>query len=243
MFIRSWDRGFSMRAAVVFAFIAISAFFTTPSPAQDVAVPIRKLYPIDFDNVTDSYKAMMAKSKKWRIGEDKVQGDVLELFKPAREPDDDRALANLTVLPQPPEIDGIKDTRINLKARCTSLDDDNPELIFVIHYQDPTHFYYASLANKMDEDSHGIFVVDGNRVKRFNAETPQKITWDDKWHDIRVNYYAPHAEVTVFFDDFQRQWVMYGYDRTFKRGRLAVGSAGCSGMFDLAVVWGNAIEK
>ncbi|MHC4477292.1 MAG: 3-keto-disaccharide hydrolase [Planctomycetota bacterium] len=120
---------------------------------------------------------------------------------------------------------------LQLKMLSTSKDYAHRDLCLFFGHQDPSHFYYVHIANKSDPHSNSIFLVDGkDRVSIAKTRT-EGTPWDEDWHTVRLVRDVDKGTIQVFVDNMRKP-IMTAEDKTFKSGRIGVGSFDDTGQFD-----------
>ena len=59
--------------------------------------------------------------------------------------------------------------------------------------------------------------------------------WDDEWHTVRVRRDVDSGTIDVFFDDMENPHMQVN-DKTFKKGRIGIGSFDDLNEFDDVVI-------
>jgi hypothetical protein len=131
-----------------------------------------------------------------------------------------------------------------LDARCQSTIKDyaHRDMCLFFGYQDPAHFYYVHLGKKTDDHANQIFIVNAADRKKISTRTTPGTNWTDAWHHVRVVRNVADGKIEIYFDDMKKP-VMTATDRTFKWGRVGVGSFDDTGNWDDVKVWGKKSTK
>jgi hypothetical protein len=124
----------------------------------------------------------------------------------------------------------VSDFVLDVLLHSTTRDYGHRDLCLFFGYRDPSHFYYVHLGRKADPHSHSIFLVDGAARTGIATERTDGIPWDDGWHRVRIRRVVESGLIEVFFDDMA-QPVQKASDRTFRAGRIGLGSFDDTGSF------------
>ncbi len=142
-----------------------------------------------------------------------------------------------TPIRRPVEFSLIKglnytDFTMTLKAKCLrTVDRKGRDIIIVFGYRDDTHFYYAHISNIHDNVHNSILIVNGaDRKPILSGESIPGLK-DKKFHNIRLRRHIESGLIEVYVDDFEFP-VMTAVDKTFKSGRIGVGSFDDTAGFD-----------
>ena len=130
-------------------------------------------------------------------------------------------------------VKGIEVTDFEMTVRVLSTHEDygHRDVCLFFGYQGPSHFYYVHLGKKTDDHANQVFIVnDAPRVK-ISTITTDGTDWDDKWHTVRVTRDAESGTIAVYYDDMKTP-VMAATDKTFRWGRVGVGSFDDTGDWD-----------
>ncbi|MDF1844174.1 MAG: hypothetical protein P1U77_22280 [Rubripirellula sp.] len=123
---------------------------------------------------------------------------------------------------------------ITFKVRSTKDTGNHRDCCVFFGYQDNQHFYYVHLGAKPDPHSGQIMIV--KEAPRLAITNNQKLTpWDDQWHNVRLVRDTEQGTIQIFFDDMQTPH-MEVKDKTFKEGRIGIGSFDDLNEFDEIVV-------
>jgi hypothetical protein len=201
-----------------------------PKPAEAGDMPL--VLKDDFER-DDLGNWDFTDANAWRIA--KVEGDrVLEQHKASQYEPKVRSPFNQALAKG---VD-VGDFVLDADLKSTTRDYGHRDLCLFFGHEDPSHFYYVHLGKEADEHAHSIFIVNG-RPRVSIAETRTKGTpWTDGWHRVRIVRKAADGLIQVFFDDMKTP-VMTAHDKTFRHGRVGVGSFDDTGMFDSIQVWGS----
>lgn len=181
-----------------------------------------------FDFETDGSKGWDFTDKAaWRIAEQPMGGHALNQFQASKYEPKVRSPFNIALAPG---VD-VADLDVTLKVKSTARDYGHRDVCIVFGYQDPSHFYYVHFGKKADAAAHSIFIVnDAPRVSIAEKRT-DGTPWTDAWHTVRVTRRARDGEIQVYFDDLKTP-IMTAHDRTFRHGRIGVGTFDDTGLFD-----------
>ncbi len=124
----------------------------------------------------------------------------------------------------------VDDFTLEVRLRSTSREYGHRDLCLFFGYQSPSRLYYVHLGKKTDDHANQIFIVnDAPRIK-VSTETTPGTPWDDRWHEVKIVRSASDGQIDVFFDDFSKP-IMRAIDKTFRWGRVGVGSFDDTGEF------------
>jgi len=126
---------------------------------------------------------------------------------------------------------------LELKVLSTGKDSGHRDLCLFFGHQDPSHFYYVHLGKRADKHANSIFIVDGKARVGIAKTRTSGTAWDDNWHDVRLVRDVASGKIEVYFDNLKRP-AMTAVDKTFKWGRVGVGSFDNKGRFDNIRLWG-----
>jgi len=105
-------------------------------------------------------------------------------------------------------------------------------------YQDPAHFYYVHIATKADAHANSIFIVNGQPRVSIATDRTDGTDWGTGYHDVRIVRNCTTGAIEVYYDDMDKP-IMRAQDKTFKTGRLGIGSFDDTGNTDDVLVWGR----
>lgn len=136
----------------------------------------------------------------------------------------------------------VGDFVLTAKLQATKESYGHRDLCLFFGYQDPEHFYYVHLGQKMDDHANQIFIVnDAPRIK-VSETTTEGTPWKDgNWHDVKIVREVESGLIEVYFDDMEKP-VMTAHDKTFDWGKIGVGSFDDTGMFDDVILHGIEVK-
>src|SRR5271165_5180858 len=174
----------------------------------------------------------------WRITPvDSGKNRVLELFQASKYEPPIRSPLNIALAQN---ID-LTDLILDVKVRSTTRDYGHRDLCLFFGHQDPSHFYYVHLGKQADEHANSIFIVDGKPRVSIAESRGSGTPWTDGWHHVRIVRQVKDGLIQVFFDDMAHP-AMIAHDRTFRHGKVGVGSFDDTGMFDDIEVRGETYK-
>jgi len=132
----------------------------------------------------------------------------------------------------------LTDTVLDVKLQSTSRDYGHRSLCLFFGYQDESHFYYVHFGKKADDHANQIFIVNGKPRSKISITTTAGTNWDDKWHHARVVRKVDSGKIDIYFDDMTKP-VMTAVDKTFKWGKVGIGSFDDPGNYDQIRVYGK----
>ena len=126
--------------------------------------------------------------------------------------------------------------QLTAKVKTTHKPYGHRDLCFFFGYQDPSHFYYVHLGQKMDAHANQIFIVNDAPRTKISTKTTKGTPWkDDTWHHVKIVRNAVTGQIQVFFDDMEKP-VMEATDKTFSKGQIGIGSFDDTGMWDDIII-------
>jgi len=167
------------------------------------------------------------------------KGNVYDQFKSGKYRPEHRSPYNISL---------VKDVVVGdfvLTARVLSTDPQSGghrDMCIFFGHQDPSHFYYVHLGKVPDPHSSQIMIVNGAPRKMITTNKSPGIPWDDKWHDVKVVRRVADGTIEIYFDDMKKP-VMKANDKTFKWGRVGLGSFDNHGQWDDVKLRGVKVEK
>jgi hypothetical protein len=135
----------------------------------------------------------------------------------------------------------VSSFKLDAQVRSTTRDYGHRDLCLIFNQQDPSHFYYVHLGKQADEHANSIFIVNGKPRVSIASTRTSGTPWTDGWHHIRIVRDVEDGLIQVYFDDMEHP-VMTAHDKTFKHGRIGIGSFDDTGMFDDVVVSTKAVK-
>jgi len=135
----------------------------------------------------------------------------------------------------------VSDFVMDVWMRSTVKNYPHRDMVVAFGYQDPSHFYYTHFGLKADQQSNTIHIVNG-QPRRSIAKTRTKGTpWTDGYHHVRIIRKVEEGIIEAYFDDMSKP-AMTAEDKTFKWGRIGVGTFDDTGNIDQVFLWGKEIE-
>ncbi|MFM8414967.1 MAG: hypothetical protein ACKOCX_09595 [Planctomycetota bacterium] len=116
----------------------------------------------------------------------------------------------------------LTDTVITFQVRSTLDTGNHRDCCVFFNWQDPEHFYYVHLGAKPDPASGQIMIVNGAPRRPLTHNT-KPVSWDDRWHTVKLVREVATGRIAVYFDDLQSP-LMEVVDKTFTAGRVGIGS-------------------
>jgi hypothetical protein len=120
---------------------------------------------------------------------------------------------------------------LDLDLRSTHASYGHRDLVLVLGWQDPAHFYYVHLGQQADATSHGVFLVDGAARRRLEGERGAGTPWGERWHRVRLVRDAASGAIELYFDALAVPHLRV-VDRRFPSGAIGFGSFDDTGRFD-----------
>ena len=134
----------------------------------------------------------------------------------------------------------VDDFTLDVRVRSTSREYGHRDLCLFFGYQSPTRFYYVHFGKKTDDHANQIFIVNDAARTKISTETTPGTPWDDGWHNLRITRSAATGAIDVYFD-LPVKPVMPAVDKTFKWGRVGIGSFDDTGEFTNVRLHGRKI--
>jgi len=109
------------------------------------------------------------------------------------------------------------------------------DMCVIFGFQDPSRFYYAHIASKMDDNAHQLMLVNQAPRTKISSYTTNGIDWgQDQWHKLRIERDIQSGSIKVFFDG---KLIQEASDTTFGIGYVGFGSFDDSGKVDNIRIW------
>jgi uncharacterized protein (DUF362 family) len=175
-------------------------------------------------------------SNAWRIedGNGGNPGKALSLYRQSSYSPPYRSPNNIILLPDV----NVGSFVMELNMLSTKAYYAGRDLCVFFGYQNPSHFYYAHIADVNNSTHNSIFIVNGaDRTSIANYQNGGN-SWEGGWHTVRLIRNVDKDAIEVFFDNMSTP-VMTAIDGRFKRGKVGVGSFDDTGQFDNIRVWGR----
>jgi hypothetical protein len=203
------------------------------APREFMGLPL--LVVEDFDEPSDRWEPTDPKAWAWtQDGERTVYAMISSsAYKPEyRSPEGISLLEDVCV----------SDFVMDAWVRSVTKNYAHRDMCFFFGYQDPSHFYYVHFGLKSDDASNTIHIVNGAPrtpiVKTRTDGTP----WSEDYHHVRIVRKVGSGLIEAYFDDMEKP-AMTAEDRTFKWGRVGVGSFDDMGNIDRLVLWGRRVTE
>jgi hypothetical protein len=130
----------------------------------------------------------------------------------------------------------LESFEITFRVKSTKDTGNHRDCCVFFNYIDDQHFYYAHLGARPDPHSGQIMIV--KEAPRLALTDNEKRTpWDDNWHDVKLIRNADSGLIQVFFDDMSSP-LMEVVDKSFRKGRIGLGSFDDLNAFDDVVIRG-----
>ena len=135
----------------------------------------------------------------------------------------------------------VGDFVLDVRVQSTHKDYGHRDLCLFFGYQDDSHLYYVHLGKKADPHANQIFIVNGKPRTKISITTTKGTNWDDNWHHVRVVRNVKTGKIEVYFDNLYKP-VMTAVDKTFKWGKVGLGSFDDTGNFDHVLIYGTKVK-
>ena len=136
----------------------------------------------------------------------------------------------------------VGDFVMDVWCRSTTKDYGHRDLCFYLGGQSPARFYYAHLGLKSDDTSNAVMIVNDAPRTKIVKDRTDGTRWSENYHHIRVVRKVEDGTIAVYMDDMKKP-VMTAEDKTFRWGRVGVGSFDDTGHFDRITLWGEKVER
>ena len=165
----------------------------------------------------------------WKVREFGKPGNrVFELYGASKYKPPHRSPVNMAML----KYQTVGDFVLTAKVRTTKKSYGHRDMCLFFGYQDPAHFYYVHLGQKMDDHANQVFIVNDAPRTKISEKTSAGTPWkDDTWHQVKIVREVKSGLIEVYFDDMSKP-MMVAHDKTFDWGRIGLGSFDDTGMWD-----------
>lgn len=171
----------------------------------------------------------------WKIAKTS-SGAIYQLAQQSHYKPPHRSPRNISLL----RVPVVGDFVLDVKVRSTTPDYGHRDVCLFFGYQDAAHFYYVHLGKKADDHANQIFIVNDAPRTKISTKTTPGTNWDDQWHAVRVVRKPARGTIEVYFDDMRRP-VMTASDKTFRWGRVGLGSFDDTADFDHFILRGQKV--
>ncbi len=222
----------------VASFALLTHLMTNASLADDSKPPVATLnglplvYQTAFEEDTDDWH--VTDTKAWK----QDQNDKRAVFALIKKKSDYnpkvRSPFNQAILQSPT----VTDFAFDVELKSTEPDYNHRSLCLFFGYQDASHFYYVHFGKKTDDHANQIFIVNDAPRTKISTKTTPGTNWDDEWHHARIVRNVETGSIKVYFDDMKEP-VMTATDKTFKHGKVGIGSFDDRGVFSRVLLYGD----
>jgi hypothetical protein len=217
-------------------FSLVSAIFITSLPAQQIPDGYILQYEQYFSNSKSLGNFCFSNPESWGIFKDKgnyyLQFNGISGYEPRYPSPDNIAILNqhifgdfvmeFSFMPQPNEW-GIFDFSV------------------ILGLKDSLKYYYIRLAEKLENESHGIYLIKNSYPVYLNTTGEVPAGWkEQKWHKMRVERDIVRRTIKVFVDNM-KQPALQTRDYELILGYVGFGSAGCPGRIDNIRIWAPTV--
>lgn len=223
-------RGRRVAAALGALLLANCALWAEAIAASDQAYNwmIPEGYEIAFaDDFESGASAWQAREgNRWEIVELEGGEHAYELMEPGKQ-GPIRAPAGIALI----RDQKVGDFILTAEGRCLTPSTVNGrDLIVVLGYQDPMHFYYVHFSNITDPIHNAICIVDGEPGAAITAESPTaaRLT-TEAFHRLKVTRVGKRME--AYIDDMATP-IMYADDERLGEGLVGIGTFDDTALFD-----------
>ena len=201
--------------------------------AEDV---LPKVFDEDFEGGAAHWEPTDAKA--WKIKETD-KGHVYSQFeKRSKYEPPHRSPYNISLLKDVQVSDFVLDADV----LSTHKDYGHRDVCLFFGYQDSAHFYYVHLGKKTDDHANQIFIVNDAPRTKISTKTTPGTDWDEQWHHVRIVRDSESGSIQIYYDDMESP-VMTASDKTFRWGRVGIGSFDDTGDWDNIELRGTKVQK
>jgi hypothetical protein len=193
------------------------------------------LFSDDFSKGAERWEPTDAKA--WKVADTK-RGKVYSQFRQSEYKPPHRSPINFALVKDL----NVADVVLEASVRSTVKDYPHRDVCLFFGYQDPAHFYYVHLGKKADDHANQIFIVNGAPRTKISTKTTDGTPWDDGWHHVKVVRKVGDGTIAVYFDDMTKP-AMTARDKTFRRGRVGIGSFDDTADWADVKVYGTRVER
>jgi len=137
----------------------------------------------------------------------------------------------------------VGDCIIDFDCQQTSKEYGHRDMIFVLGYQNPSHFYYVHIASKSDDHANNVFIVNDAPRLKISKESNMGNDWGTNvWKKIRIERKSSDGTIKVYFDDMTKP-IMNAKDKTFGPGWVGVGTFDDTARVADIKIWGEKAEQ
>ncbi len=217
-------------------FFIISVCIYEKAESQKTPKDFKLVYEQSFDTKDPMQDFAFTQSDKWIMSEGK-KGKALEFTgksdyqPPFRSPHTFAFIKNLIAGSFVMEADLMQ----------TGKEYGHRDMCIAFGLQDPSHFYYAHMATKMDDNAHQIMLVNGAPRTKISSFTTEGVKWGEgTWQKVRVERNIEDGSIKIFFDG---KLIEEAKDKTFGAGYIGFGSFDDSGKVDNIKIWAKDVKK
>jgi hypothetical protein len=137
----------------------------------------------------------------------------------------------------------LGDFVLEVKLRETADEKAHRDCCLAFDYKDPAHFYYIHFSPaKNDPHADQVFIVnDADRLAITDKDHQSPgVNWGakDAWHRLKIVRKVDDGLIEAYFDDMEKP-IMTAHDKTFKSGRIGIGTFDDTADFAEVKIWGN----
>ena len=162
---------------------------------------------------------------------------VYELVSPGQQ-SEIRGPTSWSILPEHDVTSFVLTGRLKCKAEASN---PHRDMCVIVHFQNPTHFYYVHFSASSDGLHNIIGLVNGADRTKINTEPPGESVFlltDNDWHSFKVTYDAETGDIKAFLDDMDTP-VLTACNKTLTHGFVGIGSFDDTGYFDDIILRGT----
>ena len=134
----------------------------------------------------------------------------------------------------------LSDFVMDAWLRSTCKEYGHRDMCLFFGHQDLSHFYYIHIATKADPHANSVFLVNDKPRLSIAKERNKGTHWSEGYHHVRLVRKVESGTIEVYFDDMRKP-IMKAEDKTFRWGRVGVGSFDDTGNVDRIRLWGKKV--
>ncbi len=138
----------------------------------------------------------------------------------------------------------VSDFVLEVKVRETAREYPHRDSCLVFGYQDPAHMYYVHFAStKDDPHANQVFIVNAADRNKITEKEAAPVKWGEKtdWHTLKIVRNVNDGLIEAYFDDMEKP-IEAAHDKTFKWGRIGIGTFDDTADFSSVKLWGKKVQ-
>jgi hypothetical protein len=104
--------------------------------------------------------------------------------------------------------------------------------------------YYVHFAStKDDPHANQVFIVNAADRNKITEKEAAPVKWGEKtdWHTLKIVRNVGDGLIEAYFDDMEKP-IEVAHDKTFKWGRIGIGTFDDTADFASVKLWGNKVK-